>query len=165
MLTTSTTTWQPKWTSSGPDVFVWTYIKQLCSVHFRPSVVGLFPHQRFQTAKTDYSCHFRHRDTNLAVWISTHARRSELVHGRSENVQQPVSTEQKYSQAAVCLVSSSDEAQTSWISSQMSGKLHIVVNRRHPTSTLNHVEVQADSKSAQAELNSHHRLTFKTRLG
>lgn len=44
-------------------------------------VVGLFPHERFQTAKPDYSCHFRHRDIKLAATpaLNKDARRSEHV--------------------------------------------------------------------------------------
>lgn len=66
-------------------VYINVYKTTLWSAHFRSSVVGVFPHERFQTAKTHYSCHFRLWATKLAASPGLHinTRRSELVHGRS----------------------------------------------------------------------------------
>lgn len=59
-------------------MFIEMYIKWLRRGN---SAVGLFPHERFQTAKADYSCRFRHRDIKLAATpaSSEDARRSEHV--------------------------------------------------------------------------------------
>lgn len=81
------------------------YTKWRGQARFRSSVVGVLPHERFQTAKTDYSCHFGRRDIKLAATpgLNITTRRSEHVHDGSWNLEQLVLAEQKHSQAAALL--------------------------------------------------------------
>lgn len=54
-------------------------------------VVGVFPLERFQTAKTDYSCHFRLRDTKLSARP-----------GLTVNTQVRACSQQAFKSAATC---------------------------------------------------------------